>query len=44
MSSDFGFVFESVQMFFKIKEHNISELTIYESDISKLVDENVFGP
>ena len=43
MSSDFEFVFELVQMFFMIKEHNISKLTIHESDISKLVDENVFS-
>ena len=44
MSSNFEFVFELVQMFFMIKEHNISKSTIYESDISKLVDENVFSP
>ena len=44
MSSDFDFVFELVQMFFMIKEHNISKLTIYESDISKLDDKNVFCP
>ena len=44
MSSDFEFVFESVQMFFMIKEHKISKLTMYESDISKLVAENVFSP
>ena len=43
MSSDFEFVFELVQMFFMIKGHNISKLTIHESDISKLVDENVFS-
>ena len=44
MSSDFELVFELVQMFFMIKEQNISELKIYESEISKLVDENVFSP